>query len=460
MNRKGFSEFFWVSQEIGSLLSRGKMKGVGRKKAQNDAAGEKGEKEVNMKGIEDESDDGFIDGEENLKKGKEVEGNGEKDEGGEGEDEEEEEGEAGEEEGEGKGVDEGQGPKLDDGFFEIEAIRRKRTRKGQHQYLIKWRGWPETANTWEPLENLLSCSDVIDAFEESLLSGKHNRKRKRKSGTPLVMSKKKQSRSSSGDGVEAGDSDNRLALVPFENSSYSNISASNEDAVAGHVGKNNGTFNSRERANWATENGVANGSKQINTRKRQNEYGIKPYELKGVISPNGIIADNHGTKLQESKGSEGECLANGLPKVDRQETVESNRRTGAKRRKSGSVKRFKQNPGLSEPNLAENSTPNVTVSYGVSDAWIGIGDPIITGENSSYKPKVDHSVNACTITKILKPIGFSSSEAENGQDVSVTFTAMRSDGKEVIVDNKYLKANNPLLLINFYEQHLKYSPMP
>ncbi|KAJ6379768.1 hypothetical protein OIU76_016422 [Salix suchowensis] len=56
--------------------------------------------------------------------------------------------------------------KLDEGFFEIEAIRRKRVRKGQLQYLIKWRGWPETSNTWEPLENLQSCSDVIDAFEE------------------------------------------------------------------------------------------------------------------------------------------------------------------------------------------------------------------------------------------------------------------------------------------------------
>ncbi|KAJ0013690.1 hypothetical protein Pint_20832 [Pistacia integerrima] len=33
-----------------------------------------------------------------------------------------------------------------------------------------------------------------------------------------------------------------------------------------------------------------------------------------------------------------------------------------------------------------------------------------------------------------------------------------SDGKEVMVDNKFLKANDPLLLINFYEQHLKYSP--
>lgn len=28
------------------------------------------------------------------------------------------------------------------------------------------RGWPETANTWEPYENLASCYDVIEAFEE------------------------------------------------------------------------------------------------------------------------------------------------------------------------------------------------------------------------------------------------------------------------------------------------------
>ncbi|RWW82689.1 hypothetical protein BHE74_00008837 [Ensete ventricosum] len=34
----------------------------------------------------------------------------------------------------------------------------------------------------------------------------------------------------------------------------------------------------------------------------------------------------------------------------------------------------------------------------------------------------------------------------------------RSDGKEVLVDDKELKANNPLLLISFYEQHLRYSP--
>ena len=34
---------------------------------------------------------------------------------------------------------------------------------------MKRRGWPETANTWEPLENLHSIADVIDSFEGRLV---------------------------------------------------------------------------------------------------------------------------------------------------------------------------------------------------------------------------------------------------------------------------------------------------
>lgn len=35
---------------------------------------------------------------------------------------------------------------------------------------LKRRGWSEAANTWEPVENLVQCSDVIDAFEERFSS--------------------------------------------------------------------------------------------------------------------------------------------------------------------------------------------------------------------------------------------------------------------------------------------------
>ncbi|CAI9764717.1 unnamed protein product [Fraxinus pennsylvanica] len=64
--------------------------------------------------------------------------------------------------------------------------------KGKVQYLIKWRGRSEAENTREPLDNLLQCSDVIDAFEESLKAGKSQStlKRKRRSGLTFTHTKK------------------------------------------------------------------------------------------------------------------------------------------------------------------------------------------------------------------------------------------------------------------------------
>ncbi|PPD85353.1 hypothetical protein GOBAR_DD17699 [Gossypium barbadense] len=145
--------------------------------------------------------------------------------------------------------------------------------------------------------------------------------------------------------------------------------------------------------------------------------------------------DKLAIRFQEGRAAEGDGPVNGLPKVDRGESVQS--RTGAKRRKSGSVKRFKQDPASSGPNLTQNAT-NVHVGYAITDAEMEIVNLGLAADSSSHR--------------------FSASVLANTQDVSVTFLAIRSDGKEVMVDNQYLKANNPLLLISFYEQHLKYSP--
>ncbi|XP_031092908.1 uncharacterized protein LOC115997487 [Ipomoea triloba] len=80
-------------------------------------------------------------------------------------------------------------PRFEEGFYELEAIRKKRLRQGKVQYLIKWRGWPESANTWEPHENLSSCPDVVTAFEKRSRahSGKRSRRgRKRKLSATLT----------------------------------------------------------------------------------------------------------------------------------------------------------------------------------------------------------------------------------------------------------------------------------
>ncbi|XVF06739.1 hypothetical protein REPUB_Repub06bG0076500 [Reevesia pubescens] len=410
-----------------------------------------------------QSEEGGGDGEKEKKRGGtgvqivESEGLGEKEKEEEGEEAAEEEEVDDEEEKEnddGKEVaEEEERTKLDDGFFEIEAIRRRRVRKGQLQYLIKRLGWPETAKTWEPLENLQSCSDVIDAFEESLRSVKHNRKRKRKYGGPHTLSNRKQPRSSAAaynvTGLEVSIVDKSL-LVPLDNSGIADLSASSTGTVSAREGESNGIANNVKRAKRIKENGSANGPKQIDETKDENDYDTELSELKGAISSNEVNADKLAIQFHEGKASEGDGLANGLPMVDREKSVQSDRRTGAKRWKSSSVKSFKQD-------LA-SSGPNLTLTYEITDARIRIRNLGLTADGLSHRPLIDDSVNVPVITKILKPVEFRASVSDNNQDVSVTFLALRSDGKEVRVENRELKANNPLLLINFYEQHLKYCP--
>ncbi|KAI3878991.1 hypothetical protein MKW92_021214 [Papaver armeniacum] len=73
------------------------------------------------------------------------------------------------------------------GLYEVEDVRRKRVSKGQTQYLIKWLGWPESHNTWEPIENLQACLDIVAAFEERLCSRGRKRKRKGTFSQPMKI---------------------------------------------------------------------------------------------------------------------------------------------------------------------------------------------------------------------------------------------------------------------------------
>ncbi|XP_063796564.1 chromobox protein homolog 7 [Pseudophryne corroboree] len=49
--------------------------------------------------------------------------------------------------------------------FAVESIRKKRIRKGNVEYLVKWKGWPPKYSTWEPEEHILDPRLVL-AYEE------------------------------------------------------------------------------------------------------------------------------------------------------------------------------------------------------------------------------------------------------------------------------------------------------
>lgn len=319
-------------------------------------------------------------------------------------------------------------PKLAEGFYEIESVRRKRTRKGQVQYLIKWRGWPETANTWEPVENLFCCTDVIDAFEESLESGKHRstRKRKRKFGATQTQPKKKQQQQQQQCSPAAATYNVPAVRVRIiEEPTLStplNVSKATSPADSSGLSMN---FSLEETG-------------------EKNELNLKLSELKGAMSTNENPVDISGNGL-----------SNGFPKVNGAESYQFDRRTGAKKRKSGSVRRFKR-----ETTSAVMDDIKDALAGGPLASFVPAGShnhELVSGD-LVCRNKSDDSKDGHTIAQLIHPISYSTTYSNDMLDVSVTFIAKRSDGKEIMVDNKFLKMNDPLLLINFYEKHLRYHP--
>ena len=50
--------------------------------------------------------------------------------------------------------------------FEVEEVLDRRQEKGQLYYLIKWKNFDSSANSWEPINNLIHCREIIKEFEQ------------------------------------------------------------------------------------------------------------------------------------------------------------------------------------------------------------------------------------------------------------------------------------------------------
>lgn len=51
--------------------------------------------------------------------------------------------------------------------YEVDKILDKNIRDGIVVYRIQWKGFPSSEATWEPIDNLQKCKDIVIEFEKS-----------------------------------------------------------------------------------------------------------------------------------------------------------------------------------------------------------------------------------------------------------------------------------------------------
>jgi hypothetical protein len=69
---------------------------------------------------------------------------------------------------------------LEDGTaeeYEVEAILDKKTVKGKTKYLVRWKGWPEDYDKWEPEEHLEGAPDLLREFHASAAQSQRKRRK-------------------------------------------------------------------------------------------------------------------------------------------------------------------------------------------------------------------------------------------------------------------------------------------
>lgn len=51
-------------------------------------------------------------------------------------------------------------------IYQVEKLLKQRMKNGEHQFLIKWLGFPHSQNSWEPASNILNKSVIKQFYDQ------------------------------------------------------------------------------------------------------------------------------------------------------------------------------------------------------------------------------------------------------------------------------------------------------
>lgn len=62
-------------------------------------------------------------------------------------------------------------------ILQVESIIGKRQRQGKIEYLIRWKGFGQGEDSWEPVKNLQGCQELIKRFNKVISPSRSRREK-------------------------------------------------------------------------------------------------------------------------------------------------------------------------------------------------------------------------------------------------------------------------------------------